>query len=135
MSDMQFDAETERTVAGMLRADDQGDDEAMSELINAHILHLEHEQRSRTTIYHRRRVLSLAHRELPIVAGSQSKGLDDVYTADIQVWLANPDWARWTPHTYYGHLVGFYRWAYAEGRSRSPPPNSPPRCAPPANPG
>lgn len=84
------------------------DIDGMRDLIEAHLDSLEREQKSKRTIGARRAVLRQAHRELP-------SGLDDVCQDDIETWLANPSWSRWTPHTYFSHLRGFYRWAYKKG--------------------
>lgn len=83
----------------------------MSDLIDAHLDALKGERNPRKaekTIRARGSVLRQAHRQLP-------NGVDAVSTDDIDIWLSNPNWARWTPHTYFGHLRGFYKWAYTEG--------------------
>lgn len=107
MSVLTVDSQTEDFVAGCYAPETQRDDMDMTTLIEDHLDHLEGKA-SEATIRDRRRVLLAAHRELP-------NGLDDVYTADLKAFLANPDWKRWTVRTYYTHLVAFYRDAYASG--------------------
>lgn len=80
----------------------------MSEIIDAHLEHMEGEHRAEATIKARRRLLYAAHRDLP-------NGLDDVYTKDLKAYIENPAWTRWTAHTYDSHFRGFYSWAYEYG--------------------
>lgn len=79
----------------------------MCETVDAHLQWMQVERYARTTIRDRRKVLSHLDRQLP-------RGCCDVYADELEAFLATPTWARWTAHTYYGHLAGFYRWAYAE---------------------
>jgi site-specific recombinase XerD len=89
--------------------DNQGDDDEMSDMIEAHLKYLEDEQkRSARTLYERRTFLTRADRELP-------RGLGDIYTTDILAFLDDPDWTRWTARTYCSHFRGLYSWAYREG--------------------
>lgn len=76
----------------------------MSILIEPHLDHIRARRFSATTIHDRGRLLAAADDELP-------KGLDRAGTEELEQFLANPRWKGWTPHTYYSHLVGFYRWA------------------------
>lgn len=80
----------------------------MSDIIEAHLTWMEVERYSPSSIRDRRKVLARADKALP-------NGLFDVTDHDIAVYLSNPNWSRWTAHTYYGHLTGAYRWWYAEG--------------------
>jgi integrase len=61
-----------------------------------------------TTIEDRREVLTRLDRELPL-------GLIEATVEELEHWLAGPAkppyWSNQTKATYYGHLVGFYRWA------------------------
>ena len=85
----------------------------MSDIVDAHLEWMKGERYqernySERSIRDRRKVLNHADRHLP-------RGLFDVYPDDIKAYLSNPDWARWTSHTYFSHLAGAYRWWYANG--------------------
>lgn len=86
----------------------------MSDLIEAHLAWMEDERYSQNTINDRRKLLKLADRRLP-------QGLFDVTDLEVEEFLANPNWSRWTAHTYYGHLAGAYRWWYSEGLMSADP--------------
>jgi len=78
-------------------------------LIGDHLTWLSHVRHaSPATIRARRIVLTLADREFPY-------GLDHVAEPEIAAWLANPQWSRWTRHSYDSALRVFYRWAARYG--------------------
>ncbi|MES2211491.1 MAG: tyrosine-type recombinase/integrase, partial [Chloroflexota bacterium] len=78
----------------------------MSDLIPPHLTWLQAGGRAARTIHARERLLYHANEALPY-------GLDNAHPDEISYYLADPDWATWTRHTYHGHLVGYYRWAWA----------------------
>lgn len=78
----------------------------MSELLEHHLMHLRAAGYSTHTIHDRKRLLLAADRLLP-------HGIDTPTTAELERFLANPDWAQWTRATYYGHIAGFFEWASA----------------------
>ena len=60
----------------------------------------------------RPRVSGAEHRR---IAEALQRLLDDVWPDDLKTFEANPNWSRWTIHTYHSHLVGFYQWAASRG--------------------
>jgi integrase len=83
------------------------------DLIAQHLAHLRSAGRAATTITDRGELLRRVDRDLPA-------GLCHATTEELENWLAGPQpeiepdakpWSRWTRATYYGHIVGFYRWA------------------------
>lgn len=76
----------------------------MSDLIEPHIARLRAQGRSPHTIQDRREVLERLDRDLP-------HGLEQATDDEIELWLGRDGWSRQTRATYYGHVVGFYRWA------------------------
>jgi integrase len=82
----------------------------MTDLVASYLKHLKAAGSSDRTIEERGFLLRRLHRDLPL-------GLYEVTTDELEDWLANEDWGRATRATYYGHLVGFYRWASHPQRS------------------
>jgi integrase len=80
----------------------------MNDLIDAHLDWMAREGYSSTSIEDRRQVLTCLNRRL-------RHGLDDTDSDEITAYLTNPNWSRWTAHTYRAHLSGFYSWGVAEG--------------------
>jgi integrase len=80
----------------------------MSDIVAAHLVWMKGERYSQRTRDDRAKVLHLANKRFP-------RGLDDVYQHEIEAFLDTPTWTRWTVHTYYSHLAGFYRWAMKVG--------------------
>lgn len=76
----------------------------MSALIELYVTRMQAAGLAVRTIRDRRRVLTIADRELPY-------GIDTALAAELDAWLANPTWGAWTRATYYHHLAGFYHWA------------------------
>lgn len=63
-----------------------------------------------TTITDRCEILYRLDRDLPL-------GLIEATIEELESWLARPRWSRQTKATYYGHIVGFYRWAADPNRT------------------
>jgi integrase len=76
----------------------------MSDLIRAHLRHMEAAGLARNTIDDRGELLRRLDDLLPM-------GLYEATTEELEDYLATPGWAPWTKATYYTHLVGFFRWA------------------------
>lgn len=76
----------------------------MSDLIQAHLRHLESRGLSPRTIEGRRTVLNRLDRDLPM-------GVAEATTEELEDFLAIRGFAGWTRCTYYTHIVGFFRWA------------------------
>jgi integrase/recombinase XerC len=82
----------------------------MTDLIDAHLRHLEAAGRSGDTIDDRRKVLRRLDRELPY-------GLTRAATEELEQWFAagrtpaGRPWSRQTRATYFTHTAGFYSWA------------------------
>lgn len=83
----------------------------MSTLLPQYLMHLRAAGYSARTMDDRERLLRSADRELP-------SGLDTPTTEELAEFLATPGWSAWTRCTYYGHLVGLYRWASTGQRPR-----------------
>ncbi|GAA4699706.1 site-specific integrase [Phytohabitans rumicis] len=81
----------------------------MSAYIDAHVTHLRAAGRSTRTIIARQKLLKRVDVALPY-------GLVRAAPDEIEQWLATPGWGRWTLHTYYMHLFGFFTWATAGRR-------------------
>lgn len=113
-------AEFERSLKRSYESVTHREDGDMTELINAHLDELGREPSkwAKPTIRARRAVLVLANSKPP---KGFPRGIGDVSGEEIEAWLDNPTWARWTAHTYLGHLKGFYRWAYAAGEMSADP--------------
>lgn len=100
----------------------------MSFLIDLHLAHLRAKGQSKRTVEARSDVLRRLHNELPY-------GLAYAATDELDAWLGNPGWSRWTRSTYAMHIRGFYRWATAAGHLDGDPtadmarPRNP-RCLP-----
>jgi site-specific recombinase XerD len=86
----------------------------MSDLIAPHLTWLQAGGRSPRTIQARERLLYHAEDTLPY-------GLDESNEDEIAAYLADPEWGDWTRHTYFGHLSGYYRWAFAARYLRENP--------------
>jgi len=80
----------------------------MSDLISLHLTWLRAGGRSPRTIASRERLLHHVDRALPY-------GLDHAAADELAGYLSHPGWSQWTLHTYFGHLVGFYRWGVRSG--------------------
>ncbi len=76
----------------------------MSDLIATHLAHLRAAGYSPHTITAREDVLHRLHAHLPY-------GLAYAATEEIEGWLGQEGWSRWTRCTYAMHIRGFYRWA------------------------
>lgn len=72
--------------------------------IARHVAHMQSAGLADDTIEDRALVLRRLDRELPM-------GLIEATVEELEDWLARPDWCNQTKATYFGHLVGFYRWA------------------------
>lgn len=83
----------------------------MNEWIVRHRAHMEGAGRSERNITDRVKVLTRLDRELPL-------GLLEATVEELEDWLAKPCWSNQTKATYYGHIVGFYRWAADPRRNR-----------------
>lgn len=100
----------------------------MTDLIDAYLGHLLAADFSEATITERGGLLRRADRVLPL-------GLDYASEAELEAWLGQPGWARWTRYTYWEHLWTFYAWADGryldwnpmEGMIRPRTPESEPR--------
>jgi integrase len=82
------------------------------DLVAQHLAHLRSAGRAETTIDDRGELLRRLDADLPM-------GLYQAVTEELEEWLAgSPDkpWSRQTKATYYGHIVGFYRWASSPDR-------------------
>jgi site-specific recombinase XerD len=80
----------------------------MSDLIPEHEAYLRAGGRADNTVACRVRRLHHAERHLP-------HGLDGSHTSELAHYLANPSWSRWTRHTYFNHLRGYYTWGVQFG--------------------
>lgn len=80
----------------------------MTDLIARHLAHIGNHGLSDNTVEDRGKVLRRIDAELPM-------GLVEATVDELADWLAGPsDHRRWSPQTkatYYGHIVGFFRWA------------------------
>lgn len=76
----------------------------MSYLIPAYVEHLRAGDKSERTVTERREVLQRLHNDLPF-------GLGFAATEQLEAWLGQPGWSRWTRITYAKHIRAFYRWA------------------------
>lgn len=82
------------------------------DLVAQHLAHLRSAGKAETTIVDRGELLRRLDRDLPL-------GLYHAVTEELENWLAGPadkPWSRQTKATYYGHIVGFYRWASSPER-------------------
>lgn len=100
----------------------------MSYLIGLHTEHLKARGASPHTIAKREAVLQSLHDTLPY-------GLAYAATEQIEAWMANPGWSRWTRSTYDNHIRMFYRWATRAGHLDGDPLGGTdrpkrPRCVP-----
>lgn len=77
---------------------------AMSDFIPAYVDHLRAGGYSDRTIIERREVLQRLHRDLPF-------GLAYAATEQLEAWLGQSGWSRWTRITYSKHVRAFFRWA------------------------
>jgi integrase len=75
----------------------------MSDLIEPHLRHLRSRGFSEKTIGDRRKVLRRLDAELPL-------GIEEALVSELEEWLAKFT-TNQTKATFYGHIVGFYRWA------------------------
>jgi integrase len=80
----------------------------MSDLIPKYKRWLQAGGRSDAMVDCRVRLLRHADAHLP-------RGLDRSHTYEIEEYMANPGWGRWTRHTYFGHLYGYYTWGVTRG--------------------
>src|SRR3712207_3773509 len=79
----------------------------MNAWIERHKAHMESAGMAENTIKDRREVLHRLDKELPL-------GLIEATVEELEHWLAGPrrkPWSNQTKATYWGHIVGFYRWA------------------------
>lgn len=83
--------------------------QAMSYLIDAHVAHMRAQGLSERTVTAREEVLHRLHNALPL-------GLAYAATDELNQWLGQPNWARWTRATYAMHIRGFYGWATGPGQ-------------------
>jgi hypothetical protein len=82
------------------------------DLVAQHLAHLRSAGKAETTVIDRGELLRRLDAELPM-------GLYHAVTEELEDWLAGPaekPWSRQTKATYYGHIVGFYRWASSPDR-------------------
>jgi integrase len=82
------------------------------DLVAQHLAHLRSAGKAETTVIDRGELLHRLDAELPM-------GLYHAVTEELEDWLAGPaekPWSRQTKATYYGHIVGFYRWASSPDR-------------------
>jgi integrase len=76
----------------------------MSDLIRAHLRHMEAAGLARNTIDDRGELLHRLNGLLPM-------GLDESTTEELEDYLATPGFKSQTRATYYTHIVGYFRWA------------------------
>jgi integrase len=100
----------------------------MSELIAAHLAHLRAGGYSDRTIHSRKDILRRLHDALPY-------GLAYAATEQIEAWLGEAGWSRWTRCTYSTHIRAFFAWADVHGHLYGDPAADivrprPPRCVP-----
>lgn len=76
----------------------------MSYLIDAHVAHLRASGYSPRTVGAREEILRRLHEHLPY-------GLAYAATEELDAWLGQPNWSKWTRATYAMHVRAFYRWA------------------------
>lgn len=81
----------------------------MSDLIRAHLRHMESAGLARNTIDDRAALLHRLDEALPM-------GLDMATTEELEDYLAAPGWSAQTKATYYTHIIGYFRWATEPGR-------------------
>lgn len=81
---------------------------AVSDLISSHLAHLRAKGLSERTATAREELLRRLHDHLPY-------GLAYAATDELDAWLGQPGWSRWTRATYAMHIRGFYRWATTAG--------------------
>lgn len=82
------------------------------DLVALHLAHLRSAGMADTTVTDRGEVLARLDRDLPC-------GLYHATTEELEGWLAGPSerpWSRQTRATYWGHIVGFFRWAASPDR-------------------
>ena len=84
------------------------DDVTMSDIVAAHLDWMKGERYSERSISERGKFLRMLERRLP-------HGLDDVWVTDLEAFQNTAGWSPWTRHSYHSHMVGFYRWAAADG--------------------
>ena len=92
------------TDQGLKRLTDREHDLPMSYLIDAHLAHLRAQGLSERTVGAREEILRRLHAHLPY-------GLAYAATSELNAWLGQDGWSRWTRATYAMHVRGFYRWA------------------------
>jgi len=93
----------------LLKPAHQSDDHLrMSYLIEAHLAHLRAEGQSERTAEAREGILRRLHDYLPM-------GLAYAATSELNAWLGQAGWSRWTRTTYAMHIRAFYRWACGPG--------------------
>lgn len=91
----------------------------MTDLIEAHLRHLQAAGLAEQTIDDRRKVLTRINRELPY-------GLEAAATEELERWFAEGvtrmgrPWSRKTKATYHEHVAAFYRWATHAPRGKKP---------------
>lgn len=76
----------------------------MTDLVASYLRHLKASGKSDRTIEERGFFLRRLDRELPL-------GLYRATTEELEDVLGNPDFSRQTQSAYFGHMVGFYRYA------------------------
>lgn len=76
----------------------------MTDLITAHITHITAGGFSERTTQDREELLRRVDKALPC-------GLEQATTEELADWLARDEWSAQTKATYYGHIVGFFKWA------------------------
>lgn len=92
----------------------------MSDLIPRHSAWLRAIGRSEHTVMCRQRRLRHADTHLP-------HGIDGSHTDEIEIYMGEPTWSRWTRHTYHNHLRAYYDWAHTAGHLTMNPMTSMPR--------
>jgi integrase len=89
----------------------------MTELIEAHVRHIQAAGLAENTVDDRRKILTRVNRDLPY-------GLDQAATEELEAWFAKGvtrmgrPWSRKTRATYHEHVAAFYRWATRGGDAR-----------------
>ncbi len=81
----------------------------MIDLIAQHVAHLRATGKAARTIEEREKVLRRLDADLPC-------GVNEATVEELENWLGNDLFGRQCKATYFGHIVGYYRWASSPDR-------------------